>query len=88
MLMIWFRLIPAMGSSVGKHFQGQILQTNRLYGQKIGHLGAARTHAFLLIFLPYTLFGKTPNTIFPLNTAILYMVKIKDIGQQQTLPLQ
>jgi hypothetical protein len=77
-----------MGSSVGKHFQGQIRQTNQLYGQKTGHLGAARTHAFLLIFLPYTPFGKTPNTMFPLNTAILYMVKIKDIDQQQTLPLQ
>lgn len=40
------RLIPATGSSAGKHFLGQISLTSLLYGPKTGHLGVTNTLCF------------------------------------------
>jgi hypothetical protein len=82
------RLIPAMGSSAGKHFLGQIRLTSQLCGQKIGHLGVQQILFAFLLRIFHTLRSKWPNTQVSLYTAILYMVMTQDSDQQQILPLQ
>ena len=82
------RLIPAMASSVGKHFLDQIHLTSQLCGQKIGHLGVRQILFAFLLRTFHSPRGKSPNTHVSLHTAILYMDMTQDSDQQQILPLQ